>query len=395
MRDFVLQIQKFLPLEVIFIIIAVIASAMLLTFFALFAGPLSYLERRIAGRVMSRIGPNRVGPQGVVQWLADGFKCFLKEDLIPAGADKILFRFAPYPVFLGVVLTLAVLPFSSFIVFSDINVGILYIVGAWGLVVIGLLAAGWASNNKWSLLGGMRSAAQMISYEIPLVIALLCVVLSTGTLSVQESVLYQGAWPSQWFVFSSPFATLAFLVYLVAAVAEGNRTPFDIPEAESELVAGYNTEYSGMRFLFFFFAEWGNVYVIGAIATALFFGGWKLPQSVWGWAEGKGWFFPNIIEVVVFQLKTWVWVWFIVMLRWTLPRLRVDQLMQVAWEYLTPLAFFALIGQSAWLLFVPQDFVYVRYAMSGLGACVAAYFLWRVAWQLKFTKSKVDVNPII
>lgn len=385
----------FIPVWVADAVWLVIVAALLLTFFALFAGPLSFLERRIAGRIMSRIGPNRVGPQGIIQWLADGLKCFLKEDLIPKEADSIIFRFAPYPVFIGVALTLVTLPFSSYLIGADLNIGILYIIGAWGLVVIGLLAAGWGSNNKWSLLGGMRSAAQMVSYEIPLAIALLCAVLFTGSLSFQDAVKAQGAWPAEWFVFSQPFAALAFIIYFIAAVAEGNRTPFDIPEAESELVAGYNTEYSGMRFLFFFFAEWGNLYIVGAIATALFFGGWRLPDSLSNWAAGKWWLLPNILEVVLFQLKTWVWVLLIVQLRWTVPRLRVDQLMKVSWGYLTPLAFVALTGTAVWMFVFPSGVLAVRYAMSALSTLVVLYFYWRVFWHLRFTKSKIDMNPII
>lgn len=372
-----------------------IIAILLITFFALFAGPVSFIERRIAGRIMSRIGPNRVGPQGVIQWLADGLKCFLKEDLIPAGADSVLFRFAPYPVFIGVVLTLVTLPFSSLLVAAKMDVGLFFIIGAWGLVVIGLMAAGWGSGNKWSLLGGMRSAAQMISYEIPMVLSMLAVVVAAGTLKLQGIILQQGAWPQEWFVFASPFMVIAFIVFLVSAVAEGNRTPFDIPEAESELVAGYNTEYSGMRFLFFFFAEWGNIYVISAVCVVLFFGGWQIPESLNAWASSKWVYLPQIFEVAVFQIKAWLFVLFIIQLRWTLPRLRVDQLMKVAWQYLTPMSFLAIAGTCAWMLVFPQGLAFVRYIMLGLSVMFALYFIWRVFWQLKVTNSKLDINWFI
>ena len=373
----------------------VIVSILLLTFFSLFAGPVSWLERRIAGRIMSRIGPNRVGPQGVIQWLADGLKNFLKEDLIPASADKALFRSAPYPVFLGVTLTLVTLPFSSLLTGADINVGALYIVGAWGLVVIGLLAAGWSSNNKWSLLGGMRSAAQMVSYEIPIVLSITVAILMAGSLSLQSIISAQGAYPTDWFVFQSPFAYIAFIVFLIAAIAEGNRTPFDIPEAESELVAGYNTEYSGMRFLFFFFAEWGNIYVIGALAAVLFLGGWQVPESWHAWAVSQGRVMPHVLELLVFQAKTWVFVLLIIQLRWTLPRLRVDQLMKVSWTYLTPFAFLALLGSAAWMVFLPKGILFVKYLLYFSTLAVVLYFVWRTFWQLRFTKSKADVKWII
>lgn len=367
-------------------------SVILLLFFAIFAGPVSWLERRIAGRIMSRIGPNRVGPQGVIQWLADGLKNFMKEDLIPEGADRILFRLAPYPVFLGVTLTLVALPFSSLLVGADMNVGLLYIIGAWGLAVIGLLAAGWGSGNKWSLLGGMRSAAQMVSYEIPMVLGILVVILMSGSLSLQTIIGSQGAYPFDWFIFSQPFAVIAFAVFFIAAVAEGNRTPFDLPEADSELVAGYNTEYSGMRFLFFFFAEWGNLYVISALVTVLFLGGWQIPSVLYDWALRQFSAAPQILEVVVFQVKTWVFVFLIIELRWTLPRLRVDQLMKLSWQYLTPLAFISVMGTALWMIIFPNGWFFMRYLLFFAALIIIGCFFWRVIWHLKFTRSKVDIN---
>src|SRR6185312_6678980 len=239
------------PREVVYAIAMVLTALIVLSVFvAPLAGVTSWLERRVWARMQSRIGPNRVGPQGVLQWLADGIKNLLKEDLIPAAADAKLFSLAPYVVFMGFLCT---------------------------LVVVGILMAGWASNNKWSLLGGMRSAAQIVSYEIPAGLALLNVVFLAGTMSMQGIIKAQGWAPWDWFLFNNPFIFAAFFLYFTAALAEGNRTPFDIPEAESELVAGYVTEYSGMRFLFFFFAEWGDLYVIGAVATTLFLGGWQVP----------------------------------------------------------------------------------------------------------------------
>ncbi len=370
----------------------VVVSVLLLTFFALFAGPVSWLERRIAGRIMSRIGPNRVGPQGVIQWLADGLKNFLKEDLIPASADKLLFRFAPYPVFVGVTMTLVTLPFSSHLIGADLNVGLIYIVGAWGLVVVGLLAAGWASNSKWTLIGGMRSAAQMVSYEIPLVTSLLVPVLLAGSLSFQTIISSQGWRPIDWFVFSNPFAAVAFLIAFIAAVAESNRTPFDIPEAESELVNGYNTEYSGMRFLFFFFAEWGNIYVISALLAALFFGGWQAPPSWKVFAARYGSILPHVLEAVVFQVKAWAFVLLIIQLRWTLPRLRVDQLMKLSWKYLLPFAFVTVIGNAVWMVLLPSGLLFVKYLLFISAVALFGYFVWRVFWQLRWTKSKVDIK---
>ncbi len=254
-----------------------IFALLLFTYAAVVAGVLSYVERRIAGRMQSRIGPNRVGPQGVLQWVADGLKCLLKEDLIPAAADSPLFKVAPYLVFLGMFGTFVVLPFSSRLVAADLNVGVFYLMAITAFVAVGIIVAGWSSNNKWALLGGMRSAAQIISYEIPGGLALLAVVLTAGTMSTQGIVRDQGWAPWQWNLFRQPFLFASFFVYYVAALAEINRTPFDLPEGESELVAGYNVEYSGFRFALFFLAEWADLYVISAISTVVFLGGWQVP----------------------------------------------------------------------------------------------------------------------
>src|SRR5436309_7772292 len=241
------------------------------------AGVTTWVERRVAGRIQSRIGPNRTGPAGFLQWLADGIKSVLKEDIVPSAADVPLFKLAPYVVMTGFVAAFVVVPFGGPLIIADLNVGILYLTAVTALVVVGVLMAGWSSNNKWSLIGGIRSAAQIISYEIPAGLAILPVVLLTGTLSMQGIVRAQGWAPWDWFIFHNPFTFVTAFMFYVAALAEGNRTPFDLPEAESELVAGFCTEYSGMRYLLFFLAEWGNLYVIGAVATTLFLGGWQIP----------------------------------------------------------------------------------------------------------------------
>jgi len=262
-----------LPSDLVYAAFMVLAAFVVLSVFvAPLAGITSWLERRVWGRIQSRVGPNRVGPQGILQWLADGIKNLLKEDIIPAAADKWLFSLAPYIVFVGFLATFVVIPFGGDLIVADLNIGILYILAVTSLVVVGILMAGWSSNNKWSLLGGMRSAAQIVSYEIPAGLSVLTIVFVAGTMSMQGIIKGQGWEPWNWFLFNNPFTFAAFFLFFTAALAEGNRTPFDVPEAESELVAGYVTEYSGMRFLFFFFAEWGNLYVIGAVATTLFFG---------------------------------------------------------------------------------------------------------------------------
>jgi NADH-quinone oxidoreductase subunit H len=347
--------------------VMLVVAIIVLTFVSLFAGPISWIERRVAGRIQARVGPNRVGPQGAVQWIADGLKCFLKEDLIPASADGVLFRLAPYLVFTGTVGAFLVLPFGVHVVAAGLDVGLLYIIAVTSLVVVGLLMAGWGSNSKWALFGGVRSAAQLVSYEVPAAFALLTVILQAGTLSTQAIVEAQGGFPWDWFLVKNPFLFAAFFIYFTAAIAEGNRTPFDLPEAESELVAGYNIEYSGMRFLFFFFAEWANLWTMSAIATLAFLGGWQIPGVAPAVvAASSGWTFAawQLLSFLVFAAKALTLVFVVIQLRWTLPRLRVDQLMIVCWKYLVPLAFVCATGVLV-LLPLVRDGGAVDWALRG------------------------------
>jgi NADH-quinone oxidoreductase subunit H len=342
---------------IVYVAFIAIGAFLAFAFVALFAGPLSWIERRIAGRIMSRVGPNRVGPQGMLQWLADGIKCWLKEDLVPASADKPLFLAAPYFVFTGMFGAFIVLPFSAHIVAADLNVGLLFVLGITAVVVVGLLMAGWGSNSKWALFGGIRSAAQLVSYEIPSAFSLMAVVLAAGSMSLQGIVTAQGGLPWDWFIFRNPFLFAAFFLYFTSAIAEGNRTPFDLPEAESELVAGYNIEYSGMRFLFFLFAEWANVWIMSAMATLCFLGGWQIPfVSPDRIAESTGWAFAGwqLLSFTVLAAKATMLVFFVVQIRWTLPRLRVDQLMITCWKYLVPLSLVAVMGVLVLMLVVRE-----------------------------------------
>ena len=325
---------------IIYLIIAVIPLLWLVPY-ALFA---VWLERKVSAHMQDRLGPMRVGGwHGWAQTIADILKLLQKEDIVPRAADKKLFTLAPFIVFIGSYAAFAAIPFSSAYIGSNINIGLFYVIAVSSLVVIGLLMAGWASNNKWSLFGAMRSAAQIVSYEIPTALALLAVVMIAGTLDLQEINRQQSGWFWNWFVFQKfPFVFVAFLIYFVASLAEVNRTPFDIPEAESELVAGYHTEYSGMKFAMFFLAEYANMFAVSAIASTLFLGGWNSPFGtflsgpIWGvfWFISKGMFF------------IFVHMW----LRWTLPRLRVDQLMYVSWKVLTPWAFACIVGVGLWVL---------------------------------------------
>ncbi|MBI4721658.1 MAG: NADH-quinone oxidoreductase subunit NuoH [Candidatus Stahlbacteria bacterium] len=280
-----------------------------------------WIERRVSARFQSRIGPNRVGFEGTLQPIADTIKLLGKEIIVPAGADKIVHFLAPIVVFTVSFLAYICLPFGPGLIATDLNLGILYIFAISSVAVVGILMAGWGSNNKYSMLGGMRATAQIISYEVPLVLSVVGVLMHTNTLRLSEIVHSQGGGLFNWFIFRQP---VAFIIYIIAAIAEINRTPFDIPEAESELTAGYHTEYSGIRFAFFFLAEFTNMFLISGIATCIFLGGWHgfhgLPP--WCWFLGK-------CYCVMFIL-----MWF----RWTFPRLRVDQLMNLSWKVLTPIA---------------------------------------------------------
>jgi NADH-quinone oxidoreductase subunit H len=356
------------------------------------AGITTWVERRVMGRIQSRIGPNRVGPLGFLQWLADGVKNMLKEDIVPTAADGPLFRAAPYVVITGFVASFAAIPFAGNLIIADLNVGILYITAVTALVVVGILMAGWASNNKWSLLGGIRSAAQIVSYEIPAGLSIFPVVLLAGTLSMQGIIRAQGAAPWTWYLFDNPFTFIAFFVLFVSSLAEGNRTPFDLPEAESELVAGFATEYSGMRNLLFFMAEWGNLYVIGAIATTLFLGGWQIP-----WALDDHPVLRNALEFGVFFTKSYAFVVLAIWLRWTLPRIRVDQMMEMCWKYLVPIALVNFLGTATWMVLFPQGLAPVRWLLLLAAVVAIAAFVRRVAFHIRYARLErrhLSFNPL-
>lgn len=354
-----------------------------------FAGIVTWLERRVWARIQSRVGPNRVGPQGFLQWLADGLKNICKEDLIPAEADAPLFKLAPYLVMLAFILPWSVMPFSSSLILADLNVGVLFFTSITALTVVGVLMAGWASNDKWSLIGGIRSAAQIVSYEIPAGLSIFPVVLMTGTLSMQGIIHAQGWAPQRWFLFANPFTFVAANILFISALAEGNRTPFDLPEAESELVAGFATEYSGMRYTFFFMAEWGNLFLIGALITTLFLGGWQFPHV------SDNLVVMNLLELLIFNLKVLAVVFVSMWIRGTLPRVRIDQLMTVCWKYFVPLAFVNMIATAVWVAIWPNGNAVMGYLMFAVGLVVLAVFLRRVAHYVRRSRMELYFHPTI
>ena len=323
-----------MPPEVSYFVAMAIATVLAFAFMAVCALFFVWTERKISARIQSRLGPVYTGGKfGWAQTIADALKLLMKEDTRPSSADQLLFRVAPVITFMGTLLVFAALPFGDRIAAANLDVGIFFILAVSSLGVIGIIMGGWASNNKWSLYGGMRAASQIISYEIPVALSLIGVVMYTGSLNLMEIGRSQAGGIWHWNLFRSPFLFAGGLVYFIAALAEINRTPFDLPEAESELVAGFNTEYSGMKFALFFLAEFANMFVIAAIATVMFLGAWHsfLPWDI----------LPGPIWIIG---KSFALVFVIQWIRWTLPRLRVDQLMHVCWKVLIPISLVLLIG---------------------------------------------------
>lgn len=309
------------PLEINEAIVMLVKLLAILVFILVNALWLVYMERKIAAYMQARIGPNRVGPKGLLQTTCDIGKLICKEIIINKEADKVLFLLAPVLIFVPTLMVFAVIPFGKNMAAIDMNIGLLYLLAIASLSTIIFWMASWASNNKYSLLGGMRVVAQMVSYELPMVLAVLGVVMIVGSLKMSDIIAAQ---EHTWFIFTQP---IAFLIYFIAAVAECNRTPFDLMEGESELVNGFNTEYGGMAFAMFYLAEYANMLVVCALTTILFLGGWHAPFGLtiipsWLW----------------FFLKVYVIMFIIMQLRWTYPRIRVDQLMGFGWKVLVPLS---------------------------------------------------------
>lgn len=340
--------------ELLWIIVEFLVKAIIvLTLILLVAAAFGvYLERKVSAWIQHRIGPNRVGPFGMFQPFADVIKLFLKEDLVPLASDKFFHRLAPI-ITLGISLSVyAVIPFAEpfkladkiiymGITSPDVSIGILFILAMTSVGVYGITFAGWSSNNKYSLLGGLRSSAQMISYELSMGLSLASVLAVAGSLTLQEIVERQAYW--NWFVFYQP---LAFLIFLVSAFAETNRSPFDLPEAEPELVGGYNTEYSGMKFGMFFLAEYANMFTSSLLIVLLFFGGWNFPFDPGLMGLRNGDFLLSLLQFCILIVKTLFFVFIFIWVRWSVPRLRYDQLMDLGWKVLLPLALLNLLITS-------------------------------------------------
>jgi NADH-quinone oxidoreductase subunit H len=329
-----------------------IAVNILLVFVAASAIFFIWLERKVAGRIQDRLGPTRVGGKfGWLQTIADGIKLLVKEDLIPGEADQMLFRLGPYIAFCGAFMAFIALPFADGWVAKPLSIGVFFMLAVMSTEVFGIILAGYGSGSKWALFGGMREAAQMVSYEVPMAICVIVPVIVAGSMDLNFIARQQDMiW--NWYIFHDPFTFIAFWTYFTCATAQCKRAPFDLAEAESELVAGFHTEYSGLRWSFFFMAEYGAMFAVSGIAVNLFLGGWNigfLPTSV---QQSMG-IFANLIGVVVFVLKAWLLVFVQMWVRWTLPRLRIDQVMMTCLKYLLPISCVLLLGVSVWQAFVP------------------------------------------
>lgn len=334
------------------IVLMLISLGIIVGFISVSVLFLIWLERKISARIQRRMGPMTTGPRflrsgnmwlgGLLQTAADAIKLLTKEDVTPGNVDYIVFLLSPCIVFAASLAAYVVIPFGPDASVSDLNVGVLYLLAVGSITVLGIMMAGWGSNSKYSLLGGLRSVAQMISYEIPMIFAVLGPVLMAGSLSLQDIVRAQEH--TAWFIWPN---IIGFIVFIVAGTAETNRPPFDLPEGESELVAGFVTEYSGMKFAMFFLAEFSNMFVISAVATALYLGGWTLPFGITAALQNTGLPFGHllysVVGAVVFLAKTYVIILLLMWIRWTFPRVRVDQLMHFGWKTLLPFSFLNLL----------------------------------------------------
>jgi len=346
------------------LVAAVISIAGIIGVFASLFAVTTVLERKGLGRIQNRYGPNRVGPFGFLQPAADGIKALIKEDVVPRAADKIVFFLAPLMVVIPAFLVYAVLPIGRNMVLVDYDAGVLFFFAIGAATELSVFMAGWSSRNKYSLLGAMRAIAQMISYEIPLILSAVTVIMIVGSLSTVKIVAAQAGFHSiglpNWFVFT-PWGFAGFILFMVAATAETNRSPFDLPEGESEIIAGYYIEYSGFKFALFFLGEYMGLFAISGLGITLFLGGWHAPLAILEVVPSWMWFFAKLLALI------FIFIW----IRGTLPRLRMDQLMSFAWKFMLPMALINIISAAVWHFMPPG---YERW-LVGAAMVVGPYVL--------------------
>lgn len=335
-------------------LLIIVGAALIAAFVGVNALVFIWAERKVSGRIQDRLGPTRVGGRfGWLQSIADGIKLIQKEDLIPADADRILFRLAPYVVMIGSFVAYLALPFSNGWVAQNLNTAVFFMLAIMSVEVFGVILAGYSSGSKWSLLGGMREAAQVVSYEIPMAICVVIPVLVAGTMNLVAIANQQGGWFWNWYLFRNPPLFCTAIVYFTCATASCKRAPFDLAEAESELVAGFLTEYSGMRWSFFFLAEYASMFAVSGLFTILFLGGWNGPVPTWSLVGLDQVWIGEIFGLLNFILKSSGMVLVMMWVRWTLPRLRIDQVMTTCLKYLLPMSCALLLISAAWELVFP------------------------------------------
>ena len=342
-----------------------VAAALVFGFIGLSAFFGIWAERKVSARMQDRLGPTRVGPFGLLQSLADGVKLISKEDVAPQGSDKFLFKLAPYLAFCAAFCGFLALPFGAGLVAADLNVAVFFMLAVLSSEVFGVVLAGYASASKWSLFGGVREAAQVVSYEVPRAMCVVVPICVAGTLNLNIIGHQQQGWFWNWNLFHDPFTFVAFFVFFITAVASCKRAPFDLAEAESELVAGFHTEYSGIRWSYFFRAEYGSMFAVSGLATLLVLGGWHTGFLPYEPSLEFGFWLGNLLNLTVFVGKCWVLVLVMMWMRWSLPRLRIDQVMMTCLKYFLPISCVLLVGVCLWQLAMPRSItVLVKYALA-------------------------------
>jgi NADH-quinone oxidoreductase subunit H len=341
---------------------ALLSAIPVLLIFPLLFAITTVLERKGLGRIQNRYGPNRVGIYGILQPMADGIKSLTKEDIVPLTADNLVHLLAPLLLVIASFLVYAVLPIGRNMVIVNLNAGLLFFFAVGSMVELSVFMAGWSSRSKYSLLGAMRAIAQMISYEVPLVLASVVVIMASGSLStvtiVNMQASYTGIWP-HWYVFT-PWGITGFILFMIAATAESNRSPFDLPEGESEIIAGYYLEYSGFKFALFFLGEYLGMFATSAMAITLFLGGWAAPFSFLTWIPSYIWFFAKLLALIM------VFIW----IRGTLPRLRMDQLMNFAWKFMLPMSLINILGAGIWHYMAAGIFRWLVVSLLVIVSCI-------------------------
>lgn len=349
------------PTALAFVTAAIIHCILIISVIAVGAIVFIWMERKVSGRIQDRLGPTRVGGRfGWLQSLADGIKLLAKEDVMPGNADALLFRIAPYLAFAASFAAFTALPFAAGWAALELNISVFFILAVLGLEVFGVILAGYGSGSKWSLFGGMREAAQVVSYEVPIGLCVIVPVMICGTMNLVTIAEMQSGWFTNWLIFHDPFTFVVFWVFFACAMASVNRAPFDLAEAESELVAGFHTEYSGLRWSIFFMAEYGSMFLVSGLAAILFFGGWNGPIPVfdtigWSYGPGESWritgYLANAAGCANFILKAAIGVTVMMWARWTLPRLRIDQVIGMCWKYCVPIVAVCFVGVCFWLFY--------------------------------------------